>query len=138
MEQMRKEMLQAQLNEALENEVFCEKLLTCADAQQVHQLLAENGMEMSLEEVVQMQAAGEAAIRNMEASDGELDLEMLDMVAGGGKAKRVVRGVASAVGGAVLGAGMGVLCGFCPAFYPVATKIGVGYTVAAVAWTMSG
>jgi len=138
MEQMRNQTLQAQMNAALENEAFCEKLLRCANAEQVHQVMVDNGMEVTLEEVRQLQAAGEANIRNMEASDGELDLEMLDQIAGGGKAKRVLRGVASMLGGAALGAGMGVICGVCPAFTPVATKVGVGYAIVATAWTLSG
>ena len=139
MEKMRKEALQTMFTEAMESEEFCVKLLKCADAASVCKLLADNGIVATEEEIAQFKTEGDAVLANYSnRANDELSMEELENVAGGGKARKVLRGALSLTGGAILGFGLGCASAVCPAFAPAAHAIGVSYAVAATAWTSQG
>ncbi len=72
-------------------------------------------------------------------SEGELSLEDLEMVAGGGKWRGRVRFAAALLGGAVVGFGCGVLtAGTCGLGASAAAVIAVGDTTVATAWVVDG
>ncbi len=104
MENTRKELLMEKIRELLENEQFCEELAKCEDVKAICDLFNANGLEITEEEVSEIQKDGEEVIKALKESDGELDLDQLDAVDGGGKLGRSL----VAFGGGLLIGGLGV------------------------------
>lgn len=139
MEKTRKELLQGQIADLLNNEAFCEAFFRCGNAENVSALLAEYGVEASAGEIDEFVRDGNAALAAMkDAPDGELSEEQLEEVAGGGVWRRIARGAVSVVGGAALGFGLGCICGVCPAFTPAAYTIAHAYAIGAGVWIATG
>lgn len=136
MENNNLETLKNQITEVVQNEEVCAAMLMCDSAEAVSELLAKNGIVATQEEISALKCEGDASVAKYKASgENELSEEQLEDVAGGGK---FWRGVAAFAGGAVAGFGLGLVCGVCPAFTPVATKIAVGYSVVAGVWVSQG
>lgn len=136
MEKERKELLQKQIAEVMKSEEACAELLMCGDAEKVCEVLKKYNVNITLDEVTAMKESGDKEISKFKASEnGELDLDNLDDVVGGGS---FWRGVGAIAGGAILGFGLGLVCGVCPAFTPAAYNIGIGYAGAAGVWVATG
>lgn len=132
----RKEMIQEQFEQLMNNEQFCAELAKATTAEAASTLLAGYGVAMTVEEVNELAREG---LNNMAAyaehMDDELAEDQLEAVVGGGKFWRMV----GAIGGAVVvGGTLGLISGACPAFTPVAYKIGTGYAFAAGMWVYGG
>lgn len=128
MEITRKTNLQTAISALMDSEEFLNALAACASMEQVQQLLHENNVEITLEEVAEFQAEGtELLKKNATAELSEADL---DNVAGGGKLRQFGRFVVAAAGGAVIGFAAGV----CPPLVPVA----YGYAGVAAIWVARG
>ena len=139
MEITRNEMLREQIAALFDMDGFSEAFFQCGTAENVSKLLAKNGVEATVEELNELEQEGNQALLQMkESADGELSLEQLEDVAGGGRLRRIARGAVSVIGGAALGYGMGCVCAACPAFTPVAYKIAVGYSLVCGVWIMKG
>lgn len=72
--------MEERLNELVQNEVFMRKLLALDDAVEIQELLAENDVEMSLEEIALIKKHVEAHLNGNE----ELSEDELANVVGGG------------------------------------------------------
>ena len=132
----RKEALQAQITEMLDNEVFMEGLAKAASAEDVCQLLAANNIDATAEEVNELTNDGNEALKRMKENNAdELSEEDLSSVAGGSIFWRGVAAVAVGVAG---GAAIGFICGVCPAATPVCYKIAIGYGFLAAGWINAG
>lgn len=71
--------MEEKIKELVEDQEFVKKLLSCEEPEQVQKLFADNGVEISLEDV---KALGKA-LAAMAESDGELSEDDLEAVAGG-------------------------------------------------------
>lgn len=71
--------MEEKIKALVEDQVFVNKTLSCQEPEQVQALFAENGVELSLEEV---KAIGQG-LAAMSESDGELNEDDLEGVAGG-------------------------------------------------------
>ncbi len=124
MENMRKDMLSQQImTKANEDEIFLKAFISATDALSVQQVLSENGIEITEEEVNEIFVDGVKEIQKYTDThaSGELSDEDLSEVAGGGFVRYLVRGTISAAAGF----GFGCLCALCPAA-SVATPYVVG------------
>ncbi len=133
MEMMRKEMLVQQTMEMVnEDEGFFAALIGAEDAATVKKVLDEKGVEVSLEEVETLFRDGaQTILEHKDALEsGELSLDQLDDVSGGGWGRYLVRGTISVAAGY----GYGVFCAFCPTAYAFAPKVAVGLA----AWSAAG
>ena len=130
MTQERKEILKKQITELVQNEEIFAILLACENVEQVGEVLKKQNIDVTVEEISEMRAEGELAIKNaQEASGDELDLENLENVTGGGS---FWRGLAAATGAAVLGFTLGVVAA------PAAGTIGLGYAAVSAVWVATG
>ena len=130
MTEERKEILKKQISELVQNEEIFATLLACEDVEKVREILNTHNIDVTVEEISEMSAEGELAIKNaQEASGEELDLEKLENVTGGGS---FWRGVAAATGAAVLGFTLGVVAA------PAAGTIGLGYAAVSAIWVATG
>ncbi len=68
----------AEFNALMENEQFVKEMLSAENSEQVQKLYADNGVELTMEEVQEI-----GKILNTLDSDGELDADSLDNVSGG-------------------------------------------------------
>ena len=125
----RKGSLQAAITNLLHEDVFCEKLAACKNADETQSCLAAYGIEISLEEIAEFTALGEKTIKNYSSSN-ELSASELEDVTGGGWLRKAGRFLAASTGGAVLGFATGI----CPGLAPVTTV----YAVTAAYWVSKG
>lgn len=114
--------------EKMQEVAFSDALVACNRIEQMHALLNENGINITVDEVAEFTAAGGEALKRMDA--GELSAEDLDDVAGGGWFRKTVRFGIVAVGAA----GVGFVCGVCPALTPIAYP----YAIAGAYWVSRG
>lgn len=128
MTEMKKIALQNEIATMLEDEAFANLLATCNTIEELYQVLVRHGVEITIDEVAEFHAMGEASLKNYNPDD--LSAEDLDNVAGGGWLKKAGRFLAVAAGGAVIGFAAGV----CPALTPAA----YGYAVIGSAWVAQG
>lgn len=77
------------MNELFQDETFVEKLLNKETDVEVKELLAENGVEISLEEISAIKKTVEARLEN----DSELSEDDLENVAGGSDVSDLITGV---------------------------------------------
>lgn len=133
MDSKKKEMFTQQLNDlANSNEQFCVALAAAEDAASVQQVLAENGFDVSIDEVEALYAEGAKQISEYISSktSDELAESQLSEVAGGGFLSGTLRLVVSTA----VGFGYGCLCGVAPGFYSGAPYVAGGLA----AWTTAG
>lgn len=71
--------MEEKIQKLVEDQEFVTKMLSCEEPEQVQKLFADNGVEVSLEEV---KALGQS-LATMAESDGELSEDDLEGVAGG-------------------------------------------------------
>ncbi len=129
----KKEMLAQQIFAAInENEEFCKAFVSAENAEAVKKVLAENGFELTLEDIEAIFADGldEIKTQNDPAKAGELSEDQLDDVAGGGFFKGTLR-LAVSCGVAF---GYGCFCGICPAAAAGANYVAGGLGI----WTAAG
>lgn len=132
----RKEMIQKQFTNLVNDEFFCKALAQQSTAEGVSTLLATYGVAMTADEVNELTREGLDNIARYGAvAEDELTEDDLDAVVGGGKFWRAVGAV---VGAVALGGTLGLISGACPAFTPVAYKIGAGYSLIAGTWVAAG
>ena len=127
--------MKEKIKELLNNEEICAEILMCDTVEKVSEVFKDHGVVISLDEIAKIKEDGDVTIKKYKNSGDELDFELLDDVVGGSK---FWRGVGAVTVGAVGGFGLGVVCGACPAFTPVATKIAVGYAGAAAIYINQG
>lgn len=90
--------MEEKIKALLESEGFIDKMLACEEPEQVQALFAENGIELSLEEVKAIGAGLESALNNEE---GELDEDALEEVAGGVAVTAVISVTAALIAGGI-------------------------------------
>jgi len=73
-----------QRNALLRDEAFCQKLITVKTLEEAQTLFAENGVELTTEEIKALLQVIAKAAKMICDNDGELPEEMLDEVSGGG------------------------------------------------------
>ena len=133
MEAARKQELQNIISEKMEtSDEFCVAMLECQTLQQMQNIMEENNIDITAEEIVLLKNEGDAALQS--AASGELSVEDLEAVSGGGALRRAGRFLLVAS----VGAGLGFVCGVCPLLTPHATGIAVTYAGAAALWVANG
>lgn len=85
--------MEEKMKKLVQDQEFMNKLLACEEPEQVQKLFADNGVEITLEEV---KALGKA-LAGMAQSDGELSEDDLEGVAGG-SFQSVIRELCAALG----------------------------------------
>lgn len=101
--------IQRVLGSLIEKEEFIESLQNAENMNQVRNLLLENGIELTAEEVVGFEAMGQEYFRKMNSE--ELDEEMLDSVAGGRfRPLKLLAGVGYTTMGVGLMVASGIVC----------------------------
>lgn len=104
------------MEELLANEEFAQKIADAGSYEKAYQLLIENGMDTSYDDfMAYIEECRKTMVeKGLISEDGELSVEMLDKVSGGGKGSAifcwVLAGVAFGFGCPQAGALM-VLCG---------------------------
>ena len=81
--------MEEKIKEIMAKEGFADKLLACEEPEQVQELFAAEGIELTLEEVKQIGAGLNASL----AEGDELDEDALDGVAGGVAVSAIVSGI---------------------------------------------
>jgi len=81
------------LNTLLEDQDFIEKLTSAETDAEVQALLAENGVELTLEEINAVKKGVEARI----SEDGELSEDELENVAGGADIAKIIEVICSGI-----------------------------------------
>ena len=133
MEALRKQELQNIISGKMEsNDKFCVAMLECQTLQKMCDIMAENGIEITAEEIVELKNEGDTAMKR--ATSGELSEDDLEAVSGGGVIRKAVR----FLGVAAVGAGLGFVCGVCPLLTPHATGIAITYSAGAALWVAKG
>lgn len=98
------------MNELVENEEFAQKILAAGSCENAYKLFVENGVDASYEDfAAHIEESRKVMVeKGLISEDGELSVEMLEAVSGGGKGASVFlwvcAGVAFGVGCAGLGA----------------------------------
>lgn len=135
MEKERKDLIQAQLGAAMENEEFCKAFMEAKDIKAIAQFLNKNNIPITEVEVEEITAEGNAAlVKAKENMSDELDEDALEAVSGGAWWRKSLRFLAVAAGGAAIG----FACGAVPALTPYGARVAVGYAVAGASWVSQG
>lgn len=85
--------MEEKIREIMAKEGFVDKLLACEEPEQVQELFAAEGVDLSLEEVRQIGAGLNASL----ADSDELDEDSLDAVAGGVAVTTIIGAVVTGV-----------------------------------------
>lgn len=109
MDNSRKEMIQNQFRDHMMTEELCAEMIQCDTPEKFCQLLNDNGVGVTVDEVLELSNDGISSINAYVPNEtGELNEESLEDVTGGGK---FLRGVVAVSGAAVCGGALGALCG---------------------------
>ena len=98
------------LGALLANEDFCQKFISCTTKQEAYKLFADNGSDLTEEEINGLALQIKALTQKLIENDGELSEEDLEQIAGGMSTNTAIG--CGVVGSAVGGAGIGTL--ICP------------------------
>ena len=98
-----------QLNSLLKNEDFCQKFVSCPDAQTAVTLFADHGFLLSEEEAAALMVYIKDIAAKLIENDGELSEEELELISGGA----AMGGIMGTICGGLLGFALGFLFG-CP------------------------
>lgn len=121
----------SKIDELVMEQEFCNAITEAKRVEDVHQLLLNNNVDITLDEVIELTHAGETALQSI-PDDAELDMDALSCVVGGVKWGQLAAGTIS------LAAGCGmVFIGGCVACVPggqlpSAYVIGIGSVFVAV------
>ena len=99
-----------QLSALLSSEDFCKEFLACTEKPAAVKLFADNGMEMTEDDIAVLAAQIHAMAQKLVENDGELSEEDLEQIAGGGLFAWIA-GIGAALSGGMTGAMFGAMFG---------------------------
>ena len=99
------------LGALLANEDFCQKFIACTTKQEAYKLFADNGSDLTEEEINGLALQLKALTQKLIENDGELSEEDLEQIAGGGTVEVALTTLFVAPAGIGAAAGVGALIG---------------------------
>ena len=99
------------LGALLTNEDFCQKFIACTTKQEAYKLFADNGSDLTEEEINGLALQLKALTQKLIENNGELSEEDLEQIAGGANIKSAITTLFVAPAGIGVAAGVGAAIG---------------------------